>query len=39
MCSPLIMEKVRGEVSRRRVLGTLGAAVAAGVASRLPASA
>ena len=39
MCSPLIMEQVRCELSRRRVVGMLGAAVAAGVASRLPASA
>src|SRR5688572_15095847 len=39
MCSPLILEQVRSEVSRRRVIGLLGGAVAAGVASRLPASA
>jgi kynurenine formamidase len=39
MCSPHIMEKVRGELSRRRMLGALGAAVAAGVASRLSVSA
>jgi kynurenine formamidase len=39
MCSPLVMEQVRCELSRRRVLGTIGAAVAAGVASRLPAGA
>ena len=36
MCSPLVMEQVRSELTRRRVFGTLGAAVAAGVASRLP---
>jgi kynurenine formamidase len=39
MCSSLVMEQVCGELGRRRVLGTLGAAVAAGVASRLPAGA
>jgi kynurenine formamidase len=39
MCSPLIMEQVRSELSRRRALGILGAVVAAGVASRLPAGA
>jgi kynurenine formamidase len=35
MCSPLVMERVRCELSRRRVIGLLGGAVAAGVASRL----
>ena len=39
MCSPLIMEQVCSQLSRRRVFGALGAAVAAGVASRLPAGA
>ena len=39
MCSPLIMEQVRSELSRRRVFAAFGAAVAAGVASRLPAGA
>src|SRR5918993_4351280 len=35
MCSPLVMEQARSELSRRRVIGLLGGAVAAGVASRL----
>ena len=35
MCSPQVMEKVRSELSRRRVLGVMGATVAAGIASRL----
>jgi kynurenine formamidase len=35
MCSPLVMQCVRNEVSRRRVFGLMGAAAAAGVASRL----
>lgn len=35
MCSPLIMESVRSEVSRRRALGFVGAAAAAGIVSRL----
>lgn len=35
MCSPRIMEAVRSDVTRRRALGLLGAAVAAGVGSRL----
>lgn len=39
MCSPQIIEAVRGEVSRRRALGLAGAAVAAGFASRLPGAA
>ncbi|MBA2598222.1 MAG: cyclase family protein [Chloroflexia bacterium] len=39
MCSPRVMGKVREELSRRRMLGMVGVAVAAGVASRLPASA
>jgi hypothetical protein len=39
MCSPLVMEQVRCELSRRRVVGTLGAAVVAGIVSRLPADA
>jgi kynurenine formamidase len=39
MCSPLVMEQVRCELSRRRVFGAFGAAVAAGAASRLPAGA
>ena len=39
MCSPLVMEQVRCELSRRRVFGAFGAAVAAGVAARLPAGA
>ncbi len=39
MCSPLIMEQVRSAIPRRRVIGMMGAAVAAGVASRLPAAA
>ena len=39
MCSPLIMEQVCSQLSRRRVFGALGAAVAAGVVSRLPAGA
>lgn len=34
MCSPQIVEMVRREVSRRRALGIMGAAAAAGVASR-----
>lgn len=34
MCSPRIMEAVRSDVTRRRALGLLGAAVAAGVGSR-----
>ena len=33
------MDKVQREVSRRRVVGIMGAAVAAGVASRIPAAA
>ena len=39
MCSPQIMEAVRSEVTRRRALGLMGAAVAAGVAGRLSAAA
>jgi kynurenine formamidase len=35
MCSPQIMESVRREMSRRRALGFVGVAAAAGVASRL----
>lgn len=39
MCSPLIMGKVRSVMPRRQVIGVMGAAVAAGIASRLPVSA
>jgi kynurenine formamidase len=34
MCSPLLMDRVRSQLSRRRVLGAMGAAVVAGVGSR-----
>ena len=37
MCSPLVMDQVRSAVSRRRVVGMLGASAAAGIASRIPA--
>jgi kynurenine formamidase len=39
MCSPLIMDQVRSAMPRRRVIGMMGAAVAAGIGSRLPAAA
>ena len=39
MCSPRITEQVRSGLSRRQALGMVGAAVAAGVASRLPVAA
>ena len=39
MCSPLVIDQVRSAMSRRRVVGMMGAAVAAGVAARLPAAA
>ena len=39
MCSPLIMEKVRSGLSRRQMLGVASVAAAAGIASRLPATA
>lgn len=35
MCSPQVMEKVRSELSRRRVIGVVAATAAAGIASRL----
>lgn len=39
MCSPWIMQKVRSDVSRRRLFGMAGAAAVAGMASRLPGAA
>jgi kynurenine formamidase len=39
MCSPLIMEQVRRAMPRRRVVGMMGAAVTAGIGSRLSAAA
>lgn len=39
MCSPHVMRKVREELSRRQMLGVVGAAIAAGIATRLPAAA
>jgi kynurenine formamidase len=39
MCSPLVMDKVRCVVSRRRAVGMIGASVVAGIASRIPAAA
>ncbi len=35
MCSPLVMERVRQDVSRRKLLGLAGAVVASGMATRL----
>lgn len=37
MCSPLVMDKVRRVMSRRHAVGVMGASVAAGIASRVPA--